>query len=152
MATEQRAVSLESTSLAIGRGLFNMSSYSLPFQSDRHTLHPPVLVTVSSAGAGDSLPVWLLALCGAFTAVGSSCLLLGIVQAAKLRPATGVSVMSITLQLKNYRKPSLQRAVVRIMVMSVLLRSSKVLFRAVCLVRTRAEGYTGSRYTPSPHS
>ena len=28
--------------------------------------------------------------------------------------------MSITLQLKNYRKPSLQRAVVRIMVMLVL--------------------------------
>ena len=29
--------------------------------------------------------------------------------------------MSITLQLKNYRKPSLQRAVVRIMVMLVFL-------------------------------
>lgn len=31
--------------------------------------------------------------------------------------ATGVSIMSITLQLKNYRKPPLQRAVVRIMLM-----------------------------------
>lgn len=36
-----------------------------------------------------------------------------------LTAATGVSVMSITLQLKNYRKPSLQRAVVRIMLMCV---------------------------------
>ena len=35
--------------------------------------------------------------------------------------ATAVSVMSMTLQLKNYRKPALQRAVVRIMVMSVPL-------------------------------
>ena len=30
----------------------------------------PVLVNLPSAGAGDHLPVWLLALCGAFTAVG----------------------------------------------------------------------------------
>lgn len=30
--------------------------------------------------------------------------------------------MSMTLQLKNYRKPALQRAVVRIMVMYVLER------------------------------
>ena len=37
-----------------------------------------------------------------------------------LRPlATGVSVMSVVLQLKNYRKPPLQRAVVRIMIMCV---------------------------------
>ena len=34
-----------------------------------------------------------------------------------LTVATAVSIMSITLQLKNYRKPQLQRAVVRIMVM-----------------------------------
>ena len=36
---------------------------------------------------------------------------------AALTVATAVSIMSITLQLKNYRKPQLQRAVVRIMVM-----------------------------------
>ena len=35
--------------------------------------------------------------------------------------ATAVSVMSMTLQLKNYRKPALQRAVVRIMVMYVFI-------------------------------
>jgi hypothetical protein len=38
--------------------------------------------------------------------------------------ATAVSVMSMTLQLKNYRKPALQRAVVRIMVMFVVLPSA----------------------------
>jgi len=38
--------------------------------------------------------------------------------------ATAVSVMSMTLQLKNYRKPALQRAVVRIMVMYVVLLES----------------------------
>lgn len=36
---------------------------------------------------------------------------------SSLTIATAVSIMSITLQLKNYRKPALQRAVVRIMVM-----------------------------------
>lgn len=36
---------------------------------------------------------------------------------ALLTPATGLSVMSIILQLKNYRMPALQRCVVRIMVM-----------------------------------
>ncbi|KAK8861533.1 hypothetical protein IAR55_002355 [Kwoniella newhampshirensis] len=70
----------------------------------------PVLIEVPSAGAGNSLPIWLLALCGAFTAV-----------------ATGVSVMSITLQLKNYRKPTLQRAVVRIMLMVPLYAISSLI-------------------------
>ncbi|ODO09217.1 hypothetical protein I350_02817 [Cryptococcus amylolentus CBS 6273] len=70
----------------------------------------PVLIDLPSAGAGNHLPIWLLALCGAFTAV-----------------ATGFSVMSIVLQLKNYRKPALQRAVVRIMVMVPLYAISSLI-------------------------
>jgi hypothetical protein len=82
---------------------------------------PPVSVDLSilpSSGSGNRLPIWLLALCGSFTAVGMSPL-----NQRRGRGvddlATAVSVMSMTLQLKNYRKPALQRAVVRIMVMSV---------------------------------
>ncbi|WVR03846.1 hypothetical protein IAU60_000843 [Kwoniella sp. DSM 27419] len=70
----------------------------------------PTVTASPSYGAGDSLPVWLLALCGTLTAV-----------------ATGVSIMSMTLQLKNYRKPSLQRAVVRIMVMVPLYAISSLI-------------------------
>ncbi|ORX33656.1 organic solute transporter Ostalpha-domain-containing protein [Kockovaella imperatae] len=66
--------------------------------------------TLYSPGAGTRLPIWLLALCGTFTAI-----------------ATGVSIMSITLQLKNYRKPSLQRYVVRIMVMVPLYAISSLI-------------------------
>ncbi|KAK6907299.1 hypothetical protein I204_03782 [Kwoniella mangroviensis CBS 8886] len=72
--------------------------------------HSPIVSELPSYGAGDHLPVWLLALCGSFTAV-----------------ATGVSIMSITLQLKNYRKPMLQRAVVRIMVMVPLYAISSLI-------------------------
>lgn len=75
-----------------------------------------------SPGAGSSLPTWLLALCGAFTAVGTHFTFVSN-DLAEHCTATAVSVMSITLQLKNYRKPSLQRAVVRIMVMSAALYS-----------------------------
>ncbi|WVQ83622.1 hypothetical protein IAT38_005763 [Cryptococcus sp. DSM 104549] len=70
----------------------------------------PVLIGVPSTGAGNHLPIWLLALCGMFTAV-----------------ATGFSIMSITLQLKNYRKPALQRAVVRIMLMVPLYAISSLI-------------------------
>jgi hypothetical protein len=103
----------------------------------------PVLVDFPMrGGTGDHLPVWLLACCGAFTAVGECehcipfrarrysescvCILLrhawrkaemGRRDADSDSAATGVSIMSITLQLKNYRKPPLQRAVVRIMLM-----------------------------------
>ncbi|WWD16558.1 hypothetical protein CI109_100985 [Kwoniella shandongensis] len=84
---------------------------SLPsFPSERPPSSSPILINVPSPGAGSSLPVWLLALCGTFTAV-----------------ATGVSIMSITLQLKNYRKPTLQRAVVRIMVMVPLYAISSLI-------------------------
>jgi hypothetical protein len=82
---------------------------------------PPVSVDLSilpSSGSGNRLPIWLLALCGSFTAVGMSLLDRGRRRSAN-DIATAVSVMSMTLQLKNYRKPALQRAVVRIMVMSV---------------------------------
>jgi hypothetical protein len=81
----------------------------------------PVSVDLSilpSSGTGNRLPIWLLALCGSFTAVGMSPLGRGRRRGAN-EIATAVSVMSMTLQLKNYRKPALQRAVVRIMVMSV---------------------------------
>ncbi|ORY27455.1 organic solute transporter Ostalpha-domain-containing protein [Naematelia encephala] len=86
-----------------------MSLPSFPPSSDSPS-SSPILVAVPGAGAGNHLPVWLLALCGAFTAV-----------------ATIVSVMSITLQLKNYRKPMLQRAVVRIMVMVPLYAISSLI-------------------------
>ncbi|WWC68674.1 uncharacterized protein I206_102607 [Kwoniella pini CBS 10737] len=85
---------------------------SLPnFPDSQHSspVHSPS-IQLPSYGAGDHLPVWLLALCGSFTAV-----------------ATGVSIMSITLQLKNYRKPTLQRAVVRIMVMVPLYAISSLI-------------------------
>jgi hypothetical protein len=84
---------------------------------------PPVSVDLSilpSSGSGNRLPIWLLALCGSFTAVGMSSINQGRCRGAN-DIATAVSVMSMTLQLKNYRKPALQRAVVRIMVMYVLL-------------------------------
>ncbi|ADV25362.1 conserved hypothetical protein [Cryptococcus gattii WM276] len=64
----------------------------------------------TDAGAGNHLPVWLLAMSGIFTAV-----------------ATAISMMSIVLQLKNYRKPTLQRAVVRIMVMVPLYAISSLI-------------------------
>ncbi|KIR40176.1 hypothetical protein I313_04097 [Cryptococcus deuterogattii Ram5] len=64
----------------------------------------------TDAGAGNHLPVWLLAMSGIFTAV-----------------ATAISMMSIVLQLKNYRKPTLQRAVVRIMVMVPLYAVSSLI-------------------------
>ncbi|OWZ63867.1 hypothetical protein AYX14_06623 [Cryptococcus neoformans] len=64
----------------------------------------------TDTGAGNHLPVWLLAMSGIFTAV-----------------ATAVSMMSIVLQLKNYRKPTLQRAVVRIMVMVPLYAISSLI-------------------------
>ncbi|WVN85707.1 uncharacterized protein L203_100857 [Cryptococcus depauperatus CBS 7841] len=88
---------------------------SIPnFPSTSHRPLPaepsPILKGVPSTGAGNHLPVWLLALCGAFTAV-----------------ATGISIMSIALQLKNYRKPALQRAVVRIMVMVPLYAISSLI-------------------------
>ncbi|WWC87838.1 uncharacterized protein L201_002732 [Kwoniella dendrophila CBS 6074] len=87
---------------------------SLPnFPDSPHTSppsHSPIVTELPSLGAGNSLPVWLLALCGSFTAV-----------------ATGVSIMSITLQLKNYRKPMLQRAVVRIMIMVPLYAISSLI-------------------------
>ncbi|WRT65653.1 uncharacterized protein IL334_002598 [Kwoniella shivajii] len=84
---------------------------SLPnFPNSPHASSTPTITESPSYGAGDHLPVWLLALCGSFTAV-----------------ATGVSIMSITLQLKNYRKPSLQRAVVRIMVMVPLYAISSLI-------------------------
>ena len=84
---------------------------------------PPVSVDLSillSSGTGNRLPIWLLALCGSFTAVGMSPINQGRWRGAD-DIATAVSVMSMTLQLKNYRKPALQRAVVRIMVMYVPL-------------------------------
>ncbi|WVW80095.1 hypothetical protein I302_102068 [Kwoniella bestiolae CBS 10118] len=88
---------------------------SLPNFPDSSRPHPSpapshIVPEHPSYGAGDHLPVWLLALCGSFTAV-----------------ATGVSIMSITLQLKNYRKPTLQRAVVRIMVMVPLYAISSLI-------------------------
>ncbi|EIW66624.1 hypothetical protein TREMEDRAFT_34766 [Tremella mesenterica DSM 1558] len=83
---------------------------SLPSFPSPNPSSSPILVTVPSSGAGNHLPVWLLVLCGTFTAV-----------------ATGVSVMSITLQLKNYRKPPLQRAVVRIMLMVPLYAISSLI-------------------------
>uniref|UniRef100_A0A0W0G6B4 Uncharacterized protein n=1 Tax=Moniliophthora roreri TaxID=221103 RepID=A0A0W0G6B4_MONRR len=60
---------------------------------------------MSTTGAGDSgvgsrLPVSVLILSGVSTAI-----------------AVTISATSIWLQLKNYRKPALQRMVVRIMVM-----------------------------------
>jgi hypothetical protein len=107
----------------------------------------PVSVDLSilpSSGSGNRLPIWLLALCGSFTAVGKysegkkavyhaipSGLLntqnheggqrdgCGVKWEYADNLATAISVMSMTLQLKNYRKPALQRAVVRIMVMCV---------------------------------
>ncbi|WWC60264.1 uncharacterized protein I303_102831 [Kwoniella dejecticola CBS 10117] len=81
-----------------------------PHSSPTPPAHRPAITELPSYGAGDHLPVWLLALCGSFTAV-----------------ATGVSIMSITLQLKNYRKPTLQRAVVRIMVMVPLYAISSLI-------------------------
>jgi len=84
---------------------------------------PPVSVDLSilpSSGTGNRLPIWLLALCGSFTAVGMCPINRGYLRSAN-EIATAVSVMSMTLQLKNYRKPALQRAVVRIMVMYVSL-------------------------------
>ncbi|WVF67157.1 hypothetical protein IAT40_001903 [Kwoniella sp. CBS 6097] len=83
---------------------------SLPNFPHDPTPTSTVKVELPSYGAGDHLPVWLLALCGTFTAI-----------------ATGVSIMSITLQLKNYRRPSLQRAVVRIMVMVPLYAISSLI-------------------------
>ncbi|KAK4688065.1 organic solute transporter subunit alpha, partial [Tremellales sp. Uapishka_1] len=91
-----------------------MSLPSFPGGSPSSPHRPPPshspTSTSSSSGAGDHLPIWLLALCGVFTAV-----------------ATGVSIMSITLQLKNYRRPSLQRAVVRIMLMVPLYAISSLI-------------------------
>jgi len=49
-----------------------MSLPSFPGDGDRtHRSSPlPTLTAGLSPGAGNKLPVWLLALCGAFTAVG----------------------------------------------------------------------------------
>ncbi|WWC97004.1 hypothetical protein V866_003881 [Kwoniella sp. B9012] len=87
-----------------------MSLPNFPDSPHPPPTHSPIVSELPSYGAGDHLPVWLLALCGSFTAV-----------------ATGVSIMSITLQLKNYRKPMLQRAVVRIMVMVPLYAISSLI-------------------------
>ncbi|TXT10945.1 hypothetical protein VHUM_01696 [Vanrija humicola] len=73
-------------------------------------LSPPVAAAADTGGAGDSLPHWLLFICGVCTFI-----------------ATGVSIMSIALQLKNYRMPQLQRNVVRIMVMVPLYAISSLI-------------------------
>jgi hypothetical protein len=108
---------------------------------------PPVSVDLSilpSSGSGNRLPIWLLALCGSFTAVGMS-------QSGQqywelvLMIATAVSVMSMTLQLKNYRKPALQRSVVRIMVMYVTFSCS------MCVEDTDRQGTTIRNIIPHRH-
>lgn len=72
--------------------------------------HPPVLGTVSLSGFSPYAVYSLLSVRPPLFRPWAR---------ANIFEATGVSVMSISLQLKNYRKPSLQRAVVRIMVMLV---------------------------------
>ena len=67
---QRRHTHLESPSLA--HLLSVMSLPSFPGDGDHHESPIPHISTSGSAGAGSDLPIWLLALCGAFTAVGMS--------------------------------------------------------------------------------
>ncbi|KAF4621605.1 hypothetical protein D9613_012574 [Agrocybe pediades] len=64
----------------------------------------------NAGGAGSRLPTWMLLIAGISTAV-----------------AVVVSMMSIFFQIRNYRKPALQRMVVRIMVMVPLYAISSLI-------------------------
>lgn len=102
-----------------------MSLPSFPSTSPTPVPSSPNVPGPGRGGAGDHLPTSMLVLCGACTFVGE-CNQAGRAGGNvwaletgewRSRPATALSIVSIVLQLKNYRMPALQRCVVRIMVM-----------------------------------
>lgn len=90
--------------------------------------HGQISITGSSGpGAGNLLPKALLIVCGVCSLIGElSCASHPRTEADSCPLATIVSVWSIILQLKGYRRPNLQRHVVRIMIMCVLSSSFSI--------------------------